>query len=90
MYEVLEMKWIVYNFITTMRVLENEEVVDKEIIGTAKTEYSEEKLEYVKSIALNGEYAIEDDGQPAAQPTDAERIAELEEALAMLLSGVTE
>ncbi len=28
--------------------------------------------------------------QPEAQPTDAERIAELEEALDMLLSGVTE
>lgn len=28
--------------------------------------------------------------QPEAQPTDSERIAELEEALAMLLNGVTE
>lgn len=54
--------------------------------------YSEESLAIAKAEAYNGEYTIEDDGQPEpeAQPTEAERIAELEEALAMLLSGVTE
>ena len=40
--------------------------------------------------AYNGEYTIEDDGEPEPGPTDAERIAELEEALELLLSGVTE
>lgn len=38
------------------------------------------------TIKVTGEF----DPEPEAQPTDAERIAELEEALAMLLSGVTE
>lgn len=54
--------------------------------------YSEESLAVAKKEAYNGEYTIEDDGQPEpeAQPTEAERIAELEEALDMLLSGVTE
>lgn len=54
--------------------------------------YSEESLAIAKAEAYKGEYTIEDDGQPEpeAQPTEAERIAELEEALALLLSGVTE
>ena len=45
-----------------------------------------------KREAYNGEYEILDDGkpEPVAPPTNAERIAELEEALEMLLSGVTE
>ena len=54
--------------------------------------YTEANEEIAKREAYNGEYEIYDDGQPepVVQPTDAERIAELEEALAMLLSGVTE
>lgn len=54
--------------------------------------YSEANEEIAKREAYNGEYTIEDDGQPEpeAQPSEAERIAELEEALAMILSGVTE
>ena len=54
--------------------------------------YSETNEEIAKKEAYNGEYTVEDDGQPEpeARPTEAERIAELEEALNMLLSGVTE
>lgn len=54
--------------------------------------YSESNEEIAKKEAYNGEYTIEDDGQPEpeAPHTDAARIAELEEALDMLLSGVTE
>jgi hypothetical protein len=53
---------------------------------------SEANEEIAKAEAYNGEYTIEDDGQPEpeVQPTPEQRIAELEEALAMLLSGVTE
>jgi hypothetical protein len=42
--------------------------------------------------ADNGEYSILDDGQPQpeTQPTEEERLAELEEALDLLLSGVTQ
>lgn len=47
--------------------------------------------EIAKAEAYNGEYTIEDDGQDdTAEPTQEERIAELEEALDMLLNGVTE
>ena len=54
--------------------------------------YSDANEEIAKREAYNGEYAIEDDGQdePVAEPTNEERTAELEEALEMLLSGVTE
>lgn len=54
--------------------------------------WSEASEEIAKAEAYNGEYTVEDDGQPepVAQPTEAERITELEEALALLLSGVTE
>ena len=54
--------------------------------------WNEANEEIAKREAYNGEYTIEDDGQtePETQPTDAERITELEEALAMLLEGVTE
>ena len=38
------------------------------------------------TIDVSGEF----DPEPEAQPSDAERIAELEEALDMLLNGVTE
>ena len=86
------MKWIIYNFKSTMKVLENKEMVDKEIICTAKEKYSEEKLEYVKTVAVNGKYTVEDDGEPdpSEYPTPEQRIAELEEALDLLLTGVTE
>lgn len=54
--------------------------------------WSEQAEEIAKKEAHKGEYAIEDDGQPdpVAQRTDTERIVELEEALDMLLNGVTE
>ena len=53
--------------------------------------WSEVNEEIAKQEAYNGEYTIEDDGaEENHEPTDAERIAELEEALAMLLNGVTE
>ena len=83
------MKWIVYKFKSTMQVYENKETVDKEIICTAKEKYSAENLERVKAAAVDGEYTIEDDGIEE-EYTPEQRIAELEEALALLLSGVTE
>lgn len=65
-------------------------ILPKEIHCTADNLEANEAI--AKAEAYNCEYTIEDDGQPEpeAQPSDAERIAELEEALAMLLSGVTE
>ena len=52
----------------------------------------ERNIEIVQKEAYNSEYTIEDDGQPEpeAKQTPEERIAQLEEALDMLLNGVTE
>lgn len=61
-----------------------------EVLVGVETEYTEANFGIAKRDAYNGVFTIVDDGLPEAQPTDAERIAELEEALDMLLSGVTE
>ena len=87
------MKYFVFNTKCLMRCVdENGEEYYKESVGIGKEPYSEEKVEYIKSVAIDGKYTTEevDDPEPDAPPTDAERITELEEALAMLLSGVTE
>jgi hypothetical protein len=53
--------------------------------------WNEENEEMAKAEADNGEYIIEDDGLVDAKPiSQEERIKELEEALMLLLSGVTE
>lgn len=73
--------------------------VIKYLLGESKTPKeiycTEDSLEsnigIAKRESYNGEYVIEDDGvEEVAEPTQEERIAELEEALALLLSGVTE
>ncbi len=50
---------------------------------------SEKDVENAKELAYNGECTIEDDGQPE-KVSDGQRITQLEEALELLLSGVTE
>lgn len=63
-----------------------------EVFSPVTLGWNEVNEEIAKREAHNGEYAIEDDGQtePEVQQSPEERIAELEEALALLLSGVTE
>lgn len=62
-------------------------LLEKTMFCKTQTEFDECYLvaqeEAVGEIAVDGEFDTE-------EPTDAERIAELEEALDMLLSGVTE
>ena len=91
------MKIIKYKFLScqinhgTEEKPEYEDVIlDKEI--RCAEAYLESNEEIAKREAYNGEYTIEDDGQPEpeAKQTPEERIAELEEALVLLLSGVTE
>ena len=68
-------------------------IIKYDFFGNIKSmPWSEANEEIAKREAVNGEYTIEDDGQPEPeQPmSDAERIAQLEEALELLLSGVTE
>ena len=69
---------------------ETETVEQKESIAYCIVDYSAEAEEEAKEKAYNGEYKIFDDEEPEAPPSDAERIAELEEALEMLLGGVVE
>ena len=69
-----------------------EEPIIERIFLEKSMPYTEANEEIAKAEAYNGEYTIEDDGQdePEAEPTNEERITELEEALDMLLTGVTE
>lgn len=80
------MKFLKYNLLQS--AAENESLVLEEITMI----WNEANEEIAKKEAHNGEYTVEDDGKPEPEtlPTDAERITELEEALALLLSGVTE
>ncbi len=86
------MKVIKYDLCTRVNRGTEEEPQIEEILFPVTMGWNETNEEIAKREAYNGEYTVEDDGQPEpeAQPTDAERIAELEEALAMLLNGVTE
>ena len=62
-----------------------------EILSPVVMVWNESNEEVAKNEAHNGEYTIEDDGtEEIREITDAERIDDLEEALSMLLSGVTE
>ena len=87
------MKRISYKFLAAEINHGTEEEPNIEQIFRDKSmTWSEANEEIAKKEAYNGEYTIEDDGQPEPEPkqTPEERIAELEEALALLLSGVTE
>ena len=86
------MKILKYNLCTIINHGTEEEPKIEEILFPVTMGWNEVNEEIAKAEAYNGEYTIEDDGQtePETQPTDAERITELEEALAMLLEGVTE
>ena len=87
------MKLIKYRFLTYETNVGTEEEPAIEQTFTEKSMlWSEASEEIAKREAYNGEYTIEEDGdpEPVVEPTPDERIAELEEALALLLSGVTE
>ena len=75
------MKWIKYKI-----------KGDENTLYDVELSWSEVNEETAKREAYNGEYTIVDDGEPepVVEPTTEERIAELEDALALLLSGVTE
>lgn len=69
------MKCIIYKFKSTMQIVdENGDTVDKDFIGAAKAEYSEEKLEQVKATAYNGEYTVYDDGQPEPETSSGDAV----------------
>ena len=86
------MKIIKYNLCTKVNHGTEEEPQIEEILSPVTIGWNEANEEIAKREAYNGEYTIEDDGKPETVPqqTQEERIAELEAALEMLLSGVTE
>ena len=79
-------KWYKYKVL----LLENADTEEKTFLDKAMT-YNEANLPIVQKEAYNGEYTIEDDGQPEpeSQQTPEQRIAELESMLNALL-GVSE
>lgn len=86
------MKKIKYKFLSCEVNHGTEENPDIEQIFLDKSMgWNEANEEIAKREAYNGEYTIEDDGQPEPIPqqTQEERIAELEEMLNALL-GVSE
>jgi hypothetical protein len=84
------MKIIKYRFLSAEVNHGTEDAPEiKQIFIDKSMGWSEANEEIAKQEAYNGEYTIEDDGQPEVQ-TPEQRIAELEQALEMLLSGVTE
>lgn len=94
------MQIIKYNLIQKINSGTLEAPVWDESKGAAVTmPYSEANLEIAKKEAYNGEYTIEDDGNPDPESSQTleSRVdtleldsAETKEALEMILSGVTE
>ena len=86
------MKILKYNLCTKVNYGTEEEPKIEEILTPVTMGWNEINEETAKKEAYKGEYTIEDDGKPdpEVKRTEAERIAELEEALDMLLNGVTE
>lgn len=87
------MKYLIYKIegLSSVYNRETEELQEVPILSRVKMPYSEANEEIAKREAYNGDYEIEDDGQPEqdAPPPDGERIAELEEAINLLLEGAT-
>lgn len=84
-------KIIKYNLCTRVNHGTEEEPKWEEILSPVSMGWNEANEAIAKAEAHNGAYIIEDDGvEEIAEPTPEERIAELEEALELLLSGVTE
>lgn len=83
------MKILKYNLCTRVNCGTEENPQIKEILSPVIMGWNEVNEEIAKKEAYNGEYTIEDDGEQEIQ-TPEQRIAELEQALDLLLSGVTE
>lgn len=85
------MKWLKYSLCTRVNRGTEEEPKWEKTLSSVTMGWSEANEEVAKAEAYNGEYTIEDDGvEEVVEQTQEERITELEEALELLLSGVTE
>lgn len=85
------MKIIKYTLCTKINHGTPKSPIWEDSLSAVEMPWSEANEAIAKKEAHNGAYTIEDDGaEEVVEPTPEERIAELEEALALLLSGVTE
>lgn len=85
------MKVLKYNRCTLVNHGTEDAPLWEEILCPVVMGWNEVNEETAKREAHNGEYTIDDDGEEEnTEPTQEERIAELEEALELLLAGVTE
>lgn len=66
------MKKIIYRVLgyNTVYNPDTEKVEEQEVVADISTTYSHEALEAAKRDAINGEYTIEDDGEPEPTTTD--------------------
>ena len=77
------MKRILYKFISAEINHGTEEEPNIEIVLLEKSlPYIDDAIELAKREAYNGEYTIEDDGQPEPPLTTEQRVSDLEEQLA--------
>ena len=60
----------------------DEQERDREIFYEIQSPWNSQTEEIAKREAYNGEYTIEDDGQPEPSPTTEQRVSDLEEQLA--------
>ena len=85
------MKVIKYNLCTTVDCGTDAAPMWENVLFPVVMGWNEANEEIARREAYNGEYIIEEDGiEESNKPTPEERIKELEEALELLLSGVTE
>lgn len=86
------MKYLKYYIVNRANVSTEENPEYEDILLEKSMPYSEANEEIAKREAWGGEYTVEDDGfgEPEAKPSPEERISDLESALELLLSGVTE
>lgn len=66
--------------------------VYEEVLSAVEMPWNEVNEQIAAKESYQGKYTVEDDGlpEPEVVPTTEERVADLEEALGMILSGVTE
>ena len=84
------MKILKYNLCTRVNYGTEEEPIYEDVLSAVEMGWSEASEAIAAAEAYNGEYTIEDDGAPEPEPTEAEKIAQLEAALELIISGVTE
>ena len=76
------MKVLKYRLMTEVNCGTEEQPDIQQIFSGVSLGWSEANEELAKREAYNGEYTIEDDGEPEPPPTTEQRVSDLEEQLA--------